>query len=273
MHCVACSWLHDVLSKSIAQVQKKVLWKWARWEQGKPCTRSSKWGVTAKQLFLLPFHSFLTTDFLLPPIPGGQGIGREVLHHVAAAHKAGMASKQKLCSRLGWGASMALEAEDVRCRGTDMGRVFTMVIFMGRDGSGSLLKGTSPLPRCRTRGHRRQCEQPTQRRRWHPSHYETPHLGSGFYLAGVEAINRLDQLPGLATHLAPLLGRCQAHKQRGYGTALLLPTSPLLLSSQQLCMKIMIIYMKLSEPILHEIPLSLGQYLSFYCIFSVLFFF
>lgn len=28
---------------------------------------------------------------------------------------------------------MALEAEDVGCRGTDVGRVFTMVIFMGRD--------------------------------------------------------------------------------------------------------------------------------------------
>lgn len=141
-------------------------------------------------------------------------------------------------------------------------------------GSGSLLKGTSPHPRCRTRGHlRRQCEQPTQHRRWHPSHSATPHLGSGFYLAGVEAINRLDQLPGLAAHLAPLLGRCQAHKQRGYGTALLLPTPLLLLSSQRLCMKIIIIYIKLSEPILNAIPLSLGQYLSFYCFFIVFFFF
>lgn len=40
-------------------------------------------------------------------------------------------------------------------------------------------------------------------------------LGSGFYLAGVEAIDWFDQLPGLPSHLAPLLGRCKERKQRG----------------------------------------------------------
>ena len=41
-------------------------------------------------------------------------------------------------------------------------------------------------------------------------------LGPGFYLAGVEAIDWFDQLPGLTSHLAPLLSRCKQRKQTGY---------------------------------------------------------
>lgn len=68
-------------------------------------------------------------------------------------------------------------------------------------------------PLCRTTRHRRQTL---------ASH--SPHLSlpspQGFYLAGVEAIHWLDQLPGLTAHPVPLFGCCGAQKRRGYCTAL-----------------------------------------------------
>ena len=99
--------------------------------------------------------------------------------------------------------------------------------------------------------------------------------GLGFYLAGVEAIDRFDQLPGLTSHLVPLLGRCEQQKRRGYHRrAHRHPPEmdPALPQSDAGVFKHMMAlhedydnsYKVVRANVVYS-PLSLGQYLSLYC--------
>lgn len=147
--------------------------------------------------------------------------------------------------------------------------IMVMVMVRGRDWTSISYKREIPQSTLPSAG-----QPDTAGRRWHPTLHTTP-------------CHRLRILPGwdgshpLARSAArahrpscATLRLLQSTKEEGLlhctelrPPPILLQMPTVLLSSQQRWVKIMMIYIKLSEPLLHTISISLGQYLRFYCCF------
>lgn len=142
-----------------------------------------------------------------------------------------------------------------------------MVMVRGRDWTSISYKREIPQSTLPSAG------QPgTAGRRWHPALHSLPSPQDFTWLGWKPSTGSIScqGSPPILCHSS-----AAAEHKRGRVTALhwdktppiLLQMPTVLLSSQQRWVKIMIIYIKLSEPLLHTISISLGQYLRFYCCF------